>query len=55
MRQWTYVGGDVSRYRETTLAVVCREGVVRRVRKRDWQEFGEHEGWTTFMIVECEL
>ena len=55
MRQWTYVVGNVSRYRETTLAVVCREGVVRRVRKRDWQEFGENEGWSTFMIVECEL
>ena len=55
MRQWTYVVGSVSRCRETTLAVVCREGVVRRVRKRDWQEFGEKDEWSTFMIVECEL
>ena len=34
MRQWTYVVGSVSRHRETTLAVVRREGVVRRVRKK---------------------
>ena len=38
MRQWTYVVGNTSRYRETTLAVLCREGVVRRVWKRDWQD-----------------
>lgn len=55
MRQWTYVVGNASRYRETTLAVVCREGIVRRVWKRYWQEFGENEEWSTFMIVECEL
>ena len=55
MRQWTYVAGKVSRHRETTLAVVCRDGVVRRLWKRDWQEFGENEEWSTFMIVECEL
>ena len=55
MRQWTYVVGNVSRYRETTLAVVCREGAVRRVWKRDWQEIGENEEWSTFMIVECAL
>ena len=23
--------------------------------KRDWQEFGEKDEWSTFMIVECEL
>ena len=55
MRPWTYVVGNVSRHRETTLAVVCREGAVRRVRKKDWQEFGENEAWSTFMIVECVL
>ena len=28
---------------------------MRRVRKKYWQEFGENEAWSTFMIVECEL
>ena len=37
MRPWTFVVGNVSRHRETTLAVVCRDGAVRRVRKKDWQ------------------
>ena len=55
MRQWTYVVGNSSRYRETTLAVVCRECAARRVSKRDWQQFGLHDEWITFMIVELEL
>ena len=50
-----YVGGNASRCRETTLAVLCREGVARRVWKRDWQEFGEKDEWSTLMIVECRL
>ena len=55
MRPWTSVVGNFSRYRETTLVVVYRDGVVRRTWKRGWQEFGEHQEWSTFMIVECEL
>ena len=55
MRQWTYVVGNASKDRETTLAVVCRERAVRRVRKKEWHEIGQKKERITFMIVECEL
>ena len=55
VRYRTTMVGNVSRHRETTLAVVCREGAVRRVRKLEWHAIGEGEEWSSFMIVECEL